>query len=153
MVAATASSRRSRRADCRGCPVRTTPESHTGRSTGTYPGCPVTPCRCRPPPPPAWSRGRRQRSSPVSTTSPLPCRRSSSSAPPGSSLTIPHCTAAVHSQNTVSLAPDLQNVLRQSYDNAEVTIDFRQTSQVTKHLTKDARLFSDTVHLQNRKIV
>ena len=43
-------------------------------------------------------------------------------------------------------------ILRLSYDNAKVTIDLRyysQTSQVsfTKHLTKDARLFSGTIHL------
>ena len=28
----------------------------------------------------------------------------------------------------MALAPDLQNVLRQSYDNAKVTIDLRRTS-------------------------
>jgi len=39
--------------------------------------------------------------------------------------------------------------LRQSYDNAKVTIDV----SFIKHLTKNARLFSGTVHLQNRKIV
>jgi len=41
---------------------------------------------------------------------------------------------------------DLQNILRQSYDNAKVTIDV----SFTKHPTKDARLFSGTIHLQNR---
>jgi len=31
---------------------------------------------------------------------------------------------------TISQGPDLQNILRQSYDNAEVTIDLRQTSNL-----------------------
>ena len=46
----------------------------------------------------------------------------------------------------------LTTVLRLSYDNAKVTIDLRRTSNFTKHLTKDARLFLAT-NLQNREIV
>ena len=48
--------------------------------------------------------------------------------------------------------PDLQNILRLSYDNAKVQSYDRLTIDVSfrKHLTKDARLFSGTVHLQNR---
>jgi len=46
------------------------------------------------------------------------------------------------------LGPDLQNILRQSYDNAIVTTK----DQITKHLTKNARLFLGTIHLQHRKI-
>jgi len=47
---------------------------------------------------------------------------------------------------TVCLAPDLQNISWQCYDNAKVATDV----SFTKHFTKDARLFSGAVHLQNR---
>jgi len=45
--------------------------------------------------------------------------------------------------------PDLQNILRLSYDNAKVTIDLQRT----KHPTKGARLFLGMIHLQSCKIV
>ena len=43
----------------------------------------------------------------------------------------------------------LTTVLRQSYDNAEVTIDLRRTSS----LQNLPRLFLGTIRLQNRKFV
>jgi len=47
------------------------------------------------------------------------------------------------------LGSDLQkNILRQSYDNVEVTIDLRQTSDLQNTLP-----FSGTIHSQNCKIV
>ena len=49
--------------------------------------------------------------------------------------------------------PDLQNILRQSYDNANVTIDLRRMSNLQEHPTKGARLFLSTIHLQSCKIV
>jgi len=45
--------------------------------------------------------------------------------------------------------PDLQNILRQCQSYDRLTIDVSST----KHLTKEARLFLGTIHLQNRKIV
>ena len=44
---------------------------------------------------------------------------------------------------------NLMIILRQcqSYDRLAIDVSF------TKRLTKDPRLFSDTIHLQNRKIV
>ena len=47
----------------------------------------------------------------------------------------------------------LKTILRLSYDNAKVTIDLRWTSKFTKDLTKKARFFLGTIHLQNYKIV
>ena len=52
-----------------------------------------------------------------------------------------------------ALGPDLQNILRQSYDNAKVTIDLRRTSIFAKHPTKRARLFLSTINLQSCTIV
>jgi len=49
--------------------------------------------------------------------------------------------------------PDLRNILQQFYDNAIVTIDLRRMSNLPKNLSKNARLFLDTIYLQNRKIV
>ena len=48
--------------------------------------------------------------------------------------------------------PDLQNIIRQSYDNPSYD---RLTMDVsfTKHLTKNARIFLSMIHLQNHKIV
>jgi len=51
-----------------------------------------------------------------------------------------------------TLGPDLQNILRQSYDNAIVTNDLRRTTNLPNCLTKRARLFLGTIHLQNCKI-
>jgi len=51
------------------------------------------------------------------------------------------------------LGPDLQNILRQSYDNTKVTIDLRRTSNLQKHPTKGAKFFLGTIHLQTSKIV
>jgi len=51
------------------------------------------------------------------------------------------------------LGPDFQNILRQSYVNAKVTIDLRRTSNLQKHPTKGARFFLGTIHLQTCKIV
>jgi len=39
-----------------------------------------------------------------------------------------------------------------SYDNAKVTIDLRRTSNLQNILTKGARLFLGTIHLQSCKI-
>ena len=54
--------------------------------------------------------------------------------------------------------PDLQNIVRQSYDYLTIMPKLRSTYikidvSFTKHLTKDAMLFSGTIHLLNRKIV
>ena len=49
--------------------------------------------------------------------------------------------------------PDLQNILRLSYDNAIVTIDLRRTTNLPNRLTKGGRLFLGMIHLQNCKIV
>jgi len=54
---------------------------------------------------------------------------------------------------TADVGPDLQNILRQSYDNAIVTIDLRQTTNLPNRLTKGERLFLCMIHLQNCKIV
>ena len=54
---------------------------------------------------------------------------------------------------SIHLGPDLQNILRQSYDNAKVTIDVRRTSNLHEHPTKGARFFLGTIHLQSCKIV
>ena len=51
------------------------------------------------------------------------------------------------------LGPDLQNILRQSYDNAIVTIDLRRATNLLYRLTKGARLFLGMTHLQNCMIV
>jgi len=47
----------------------------------------------------------------------------------------------------------LTTILRLSYDNAKVTIDLRWTSNLQNILTKGARLFLGTIHLQSCKIV
>jgi len=50
--------------------------------------------------------------------------------------------------------PDLQNILRQSYDNGKITIYlYYGRLKFAKHLTQDAVLFLCTIQLQNRKIV
>ena len=65
----------------------------------------------------------------------------------------------VHSQKSNNLKAkhqglDLQNILRQSYDYLTIIPKLRSTYiSFTKHPTNDARLFSGTIHLQNRKIV
>jgi len=51
------------------------------------------------------------------------------------------------------LGPDLQNILRQSYDNAKVTIDLRRTTNLPNRLTNGERLLLGMIHLQNCKIV
>jgi len=56
-----------------------------------------------------------------------------------------------HSKPGARVAKYLTIVLRLSYDNAKVTIDLRRTSHLQN--TKNARLFSGTIHLQNREIV
>jgi len=61
------------------------------------------------------------------------------------------CFVKVYGQ--IKLGPDLQNILRLSYDNAKVTIDLRRTSNLQNILTKGARLFLGTIHLQSCKIV
>jgi len=47
----------------------------------------------------------------------------------------------------------LTTILRLSYDNTKVTIDFRRTSYLQKHPTKGARFLLGTIHLQTCKIV
>jgi len=52
--------------------------------------------------------------------------------------------------------PDLQNILRQSYDYLTIMPKLRSTYDrrlIYKTSYKDARLSSDTIHLQNREIV
>jgi len=50
--------------------------------------------------------------------------------------------------------PDLQNILRQSYDNGKITIYlYDGRLKFAKHLTQDAVLFLCTIQLQNREIV
>jgi len=55
------------------------------------------------------------------------------------------------------LGPDLQNVLRQSFDYLTImpklTIDLRRTSNLQNILRRAARLFLGTTHLQSCKIV
>ena len=46
----------------------------------------------------------------------------------------------------------LTTILRLSYDNAIVTIDLRQTTNLPNRLTKGERLFLGMIHLQNCKI-
>ena len=53
----------------------------------------------------------------------------------------------------IILGPDLQNILRQSYDNAKVVIDLRRTSNLQNIYTKGTRLFLGTINLQSCKIV
>jgi len=47
----------------------------------------------------------------------------------------------------------LTTILRLSYDNAEVTIDLRRTSNLQNILRRTQRLFLGTIHLQYRKRV
>jgi len=61
-------------------------------------------------------------------------------------------TPATHTQRH-NRGPDLQNILRQSYDNVKVMVDLQRTSNLQKHLAKGARLFLGTIHLQTYKIV
>jgi len=54
------------------------------------------------------------------------------------------------------LGPDLQNILRQSYDYLMIVPKLRSTSNgqlIYKTSYERARLFLSTVHLQNHKIV
>ena len=53
----------------------------------------------------------------------------------------------------VSLGPDLQNILRQSYDNAKVTIDLQRTSNLQNILRRPQGFSRGTIHLQSCKIV
>jgi len=48
---------------------------------------------------------------------------------------------------------DLHNILRLSYDNAKVPIDFQRTSNLQEHLMKNERLFLRMIHLWKRKVV
>ena len=52
-----------------------------------------------------------------------------------------------------SQRPVLPNILRQSYNNAKVTIDLRQASNLQNILQKNARHFSGTIHSHNCKTV
>ena len=45
----------------------------------------------------------------------------------------------------------LTTILRLPYDNAIVTIDLRQTTNLPNRLTEGERLFLGMIHLQNRK--
>jgi len=53
----------------------------------------------------------------------------------------------------INLVPDSQNILRQSYDKAKVTINLRRTSNLQNHLIKNGKLFIGKIHVQNRHIV
>jgi len=57
----------------------------------------------------------------------------------------------------VCLGPDLQNILRQSYDYLTIMPKLRSTHDgrliYAKHPTKGARLFLGTIHLQSCKII
>ena len=53
----------------------------------------------------------------------------------------------------VDMGLDLQNILQQSYDNAKVTVDLRQTSNL-QNILRRVQVFSyGTIHLQSCKIV
>jgi len=52
----------------------------------------------------------------------------------------------VSATHQIMQGPDLRNILRQSYDNAKLTIDV----SFRKHIGKDAGLFSGTIRSQNR---
>ena len=53
----------------------------------------------------------------------------------------------------INLVPDSQNILRQSYNKAKVTINLRRTSNLQNHLIKNGKLFIGKIHVQNRHIV
>jgi len=53
-----------------------------------------------------------------------------------------------HVRENVNQGPDLLNILRQSYDNAKVTIDF-----MTHKLQNILGRVQDVIHSQNYKLV
>jgi len=63
----------------------------------------------------------------------------------------------IGSRTAEEQGPDLQNILRQSYDYLTIVPKLRLTYDVRliyqKNLSKNARLSLGTIYLQNRKIV
>ena len=56
----------------------------------------------------------------------------------------------------IILGPDLQNILRQSYDYLTIMPKLRSTYDgrlITKHHTMNEKLFIGKIHVQNRNIV
>ena len=54
------------------------------------------------------------------------------------------------------LGPDLQNILRQSYDYLMIMPKLRSTYDgrlISKHVTMNGKLFIGKIHVQNRNIV